>query len=128
MNTNVGDLVGFFGILAVFFFGVSQDTANQVGAWIALLAASLCGSLIALGLADSKPWGALQMVWFVFIRVFASMMLAMSIVKVIAMYFPAFGPGIVLAPVAFFITCDPLRAWALSLLDKLVASRLKKRL
>lgn len=114
MNNNIGDLVGFFGMLAIFFFGVSQDMANQLGAWIALASSSICGSLIALGLAGSSHWKWYRMAWFVFIRVFAAMMLSMSIVKVIGMYLPDFGPGVVLAPVAFFITCDPLRKWILS--------------
>ena len=112
--------------MAIFFFGVSQDTANQVGAWIALFSSSLCGALVALGMNETKGLGWMRMGWFVFIRVFASMMLAMSVVRLIGMRFPDFGPGIVLAPVAFLITCDPLRKWALRLIKKNSPEFLKK--
>lgn len=118
MSPNTGDLVGFFAMLAIFFFGVSQDTANQMGAWIALFAASVCGSLVALGMVEARDWWWVRMVWFVFIRVFSSMMLSMTIVIIIAREFPNFGPGIVLAPVAFLVTCDPMRAWAIKLIKR----------
>lgn len=122
------DLVGFFALMAIFFFGVSQDTANQIGAWIALFSASVCGALVALGMDGTPGIGWLKMLWFVFIRVFASMMLSMSIVKLIAMRFPDFGPGIVLAPVAFLITCDPLREWALKIFKRNAPGFVKKAL
>lgn len=128
MNQTTSDLVGLFATLAIFFFGVSQDTANQVGAWIALFSASVCGALVALGMAEAKEWWWVRMVWFVFIRVFASMMLSMSIVILIAKQFPGFGPGIVLAPVAFLVTCDPMRAWAIKIIKRNAPEFIKKAL
>lgn len=121
------DLVGFFAMISIWLFGISEAAASQVGAWIALASSSICGSLIALGMAGTLDWKWYRMLWFVFIRVFAAMMLSMSIVKVIGLYLPEFGPGIVLAPVAFLITCDPLRVWAMGLLNSMVKRKLDGR-
>ena len=115
------DLAGLFGMLAIFFFGVTADSAYQIGTWIAVFCSGLCGAFVSLGMSDTNNWSALKAAWFVIIRVFAAIILTMSVVKVIALYLPQFGPSIALAPVAFVITCDPLRAWALSILEKALA-------
>lgn len=116
----IENLPGLFAMLAIFFFGVSADSAHIIGNWIALLCAALCGAFTALGMADTKDWSGWRVGYFVLIRLLWAAVLTMSIVRFIGIWLPDFGPSFLLAPVALLIACDPLRAWALSVANKVM--------
>ena len=123
-----GDLAAFFGSIYIVAFGLSENTGNLIGMWTAIVFCATSGSLVALGMADAKPWGWLRIAWFVAWRVCLAMALTMSIVRVLGLYIPSLGPGITISFVAFSITCDPLRTWVINFFKRNVPRYLKNRI
>ena len=125
----IGDLAAFFAAIATVAFGVSVDNASLIGMWLAIFFCATCGSLVALGMSESgydKPWGWFRMCWFVGVRVGCAMALTMSIVRVLSVYVPDMGPGVLMCFVSFSITCDPMRKWVISLIKRNAPAVAKK--
>ena len=116
-KTPIADLAWIIGSILVFFFGISADSAHQIGQWLALLMAAFCGAVVALKMAKGR-FDLLDRLEFLVIRMACAFVLTTALVKIIAHFIPNFGPNTLIVIVAFVITCDPFRQWVIARLKR----------